>query len=386
MPKILYVWKGKYPWDVRAEKICNSFVRNGFEVFLLGRWTEGQAEREDYKGIHIIRAGYKKDYKLTQPVSFNPVWWSAIKKTIAEIKPDLIMPRDIMLAEACGRHGRKNNIPVVMDMAEHYPAAMKGWKKYNQSFLSRLFVHKMDIPELVEKRAVNIMNGIITVCEEQNFRLYKEYSFNLSNIQVVHNTPELDWFKDIHVKKQSNELIFGHHGYTTDEKNIKNFLLGFIEAAKEENKIWFQIAGSGESIDDLRNIANSSTVREQIEFSGSYNFEELPNIIKKFDIGVIPYQINNFNNYTIHNKVFDFFSAGKPVFVSATNPFIRLIDESKAGIVVDCEDINKIKSAILKMRDYDLKQFSENGIKAFREKYNWDVDSANMINFVKKFI
>jgi len=153
MPKILYVWKGKYPWDIRVEKFCKSFIKNGFEVFLVARWAENQPVRENYKGINIIRAGYQKNYKLTQPVSFNPIWSNCIKKVVNEVNPDLIMPRDIMLAETCGRIGRKYDIPVVMDMAEHYPAAMKGWKKYSDNIFLRILVHSFNVPEKVEKRA-----------------------------------------------------------------------------------------------------------------------------------------------------------------------------------------------------------------------------------------
>jgi glycosyltransferase involved in cell wall biosynthesis len=386
MPKILYVWKGKYPWDIRVEKFCKSFIKNGFEVFLVARWAENQPVRENYKGINIIRAGYQKNYKLTQPVSFNPIWSNCIKKVVNEVNPDLIMPRDIMLAETCGRIGRKYDIPVVMDMAEHYPAAMKGWKKYSDNIFLRILVHSFNVPEKVEKRAIKLMDGIITVCQEQIERLNVDYNYKMDKMNVVHNTPEVRQFSGVKLKDSPSVKIFGHHGYTTDEKSIRNFLLGFILAAEEDMNIEFHIAGSGESLDELMNIAKNSNVSNKIKFTGEYKFEDLNQIISQFDVGVIPYQINDFNNYTIHNKIFDYFSAGKPVLVSETKPFKRIISETSAGISDNCENIESIKNAILDFKNHDIIKMAENGRKAFESKYNWDVDSANLLSFIKKYI
>ena len=109
-------------------------------------------------------------------------------------------------------------------------------------------------------------------------------------------------------------------------------------------------------------------------------------IITKWDIGVVPYQLNEFNQNTIHNKIFDYFAMGKPVFCSETKPFLRLINETKAGISVNCESTDDISEAILKMIDMDLSEMSKNGRRAFENKYNWEVDSANMLKFVEGFI
>ena len=403
MSKVLYVWKGKYPWDIRAEKICNSFLKNGYEVYLLSRWFEGQAKQENYKGINIIRTG--RNSQINQPLSFNPIWKKAIKLSIDEIKPDLIMPRDIMLAEACGKQGRKKNIPVIMDMAENYPAAMKGWKKYKKTLLKRIAVHYLNLPEIVEKRAVRFMDGIITVCDEQNFRLNKQYNFDLKKMCVVHNTPEKELFPVVcrqssvvsHqssvVSRQSatesnkkEKIVFGHHGYTSDEKSIVKFLYGFELAAKVNDRICLHVAGSGESLDDMKKITDKFSSKERIIFTGEYQYNELPEIISGWDIGILPYQLNDFNNYTIHNKIFDFFAMGKPVFCSETKPFKRIISETEAGITVNCEDEYDIKEAILKFAEMDLSEMAMNGRKAFEDKYNWNADSENMMKFIERFI
>lgn len=399
MPKVLYVWKGAYPWDIRADKVCRAFSSSGWDVYILARWVDENSEFEILaNNIKVIRTGFKAPQYRTYPVSFNPIWKKAIMKLVNQVKPDLIMPRDIMLAELCGKIGKKYNIPVIMDMAENYPAAMKGWKKYRRTFLSRLVVHKLKIPELVEKRAVKLMDGIITVCYEQNERLKSVYYYEINKTCVVHNTPETGFFikkrlaeksdssKDNLFKENQKKLIFGHHGYTSDEKSLVKFLYGFEQASQENENIEFHIAGTGESIEELKLLVENFNSKERIKFYGEYSYEDLPEIIGNWDIGVIPYQLNEFNHYTIHNKIFDFFAMGKPVFCSETRPFVRLINETGAGITVNCESEFEIRDGILKIYNMDLYEMSKKGLEVFNNYYNWSIDSKRMLEFVNKYL
>ncbi len=381
--KILYVWKSEYPWDVRTEKFALSLVENGFDVVILSRWKKGQKKEEFLDGYKIIRVGERKPRKLTLPVSPNPIWRKEIRRAIENEKPDLIIVREIMLAEAAAKLARKYRLPIVMDMAENYPAAMKEWKKYNSSLFSRFLVRELKLPEIVEKRSVPLMDGVIVVCDEQIERLAATYGYPRDKTTVVHNVPLKKLFENAKAKKPSSPLVFGHHGYATAEKSLVNFLKAFLEASKANQKIKFAIAGEGDSIPELKRIAAGSP---NVVFLGSYGKNDLPKILESFDVGVIPYQINDFNNYTVHNKLFDYFAAGLPVLVSRNRPLFRIIEETEAGIAVDCENPNEIAKKILEFESLDLEKMSAKARKAFLEKYNWELESKKLIKFVKQYL
>ncbi len=385
MKKVLYIWKGPYPWDVRVEKVCKSFVNNGWEVLMLARWNGEDQQEEIIDGINIYRAGYGKKRHLMEPVSFNPNWKSEIEKAVQRFKPDVIMPREIMLGVAAGKAGRKYDIPVIMDMAENYPAAMREWKKYNSNAFRRFLMHKAKVPDITERNSLKYMDGVIVVCSEQIQRLADDFNYKTDNIVVVHNTPDFDSFKNIRTGCSEPPVVFGHHGNMTAEKSVANFVKGFIIAASENENIRLHLAGEGDVFDDVKQIVASSAHRDKINLSGRYEFSELSGIISGFDIGVIPYQVNDFNNYTIHNKIFDYFAAGKPVFVSKAKPLERIVNETNAGISVDCSDPDIIADNILNYSNLDYKIFSENGIKAFREKYNWQSDEKVLLEFTERY-
>lgn len=384
MPKILYVLKEPYPWDIRADKICNSLAGAGFEVFLLSLWKKGLPQREKIGKLNIIRACFNKQGLAALPVSHNPNWANEIRDTAEKIKPDMIMPREIMLAEICGKIGKKRHIPVIMDMAENYPAAMKLWKKYNKNFVTRALVHNFKLPERFESKSVRLMDGIITVCDEQNERLNSQYNYPLKKMAVVHNTPKLKWFENCESDFTKKNIVFGHHGHMTAEKRLDIFLKGFLLAAKKHENIELILAGRRECFDELKQIAGNSEFSKRISFTGKYEFSELPKLLKIFDVGVLPYLANDFNNFTIHNKLFDFFAAGKPALVSDANPAARVVKQTKTGISGDCSTPEKCAALIEQILKEDLQKFSENGKKAFREKYNWENDAEILINFIKK--
>ena len=382
MPSILYVWKSPYPWDVRVDKICTSLAESGFDVTILARWTFGQKKEEKHKNFRIVRAGFEMPWEYSTPVSFNPVWKNAIKATAVTYKVDLIIVREIMLATASAKVAKELGIPVIMDMAEHYPSAMKLWNKYKKGFLKKAFVHWLDIPERVEQFSVPKMNGIITVCREQNQRLHEKYRVPFEKIRVVHNTPLISQFINVRLGSARPPIVFGHHGYMTSEKNLDNLVKGFLIAADEFSEIELFLAGSGDCLEGLKDIVNNSKHGKRVSFSGNFNYSEMPAILSKIDVGVIPYEINDFNEFTIHNKIFDFMACGKPVIVNTSKPYQRIIEETGCGLSVDCSNPENIAEAIRVIREMDVINFTIKGLKASYLKYNWYYDELNLIKFI----
>ena len=169
--RILYVWQASYPWDVRVQKICRSLDEAGFSVEILARRGVGEPPNASDGAIGIARVGSPSPSPASRalwlPVPGNPIWSRAIRTRIRDFRPDLVIARDIPLAlpvaAACGSW----QIPWVIDMAEHYPVAMRTWKKYQANPIARLAINVLRMPDRVEKRAVRLSDGVITVIEAE---------------------------------------------------------------------------------------------------------------------------------------------------------------------------------------------------------------------------
>ena len=126
---ILYIWQSTYPWEVRAEKLTDSLILAGHDVSLLCRKIDSHKNANPKLSLFNLQSN-----PFNAPVPFSPVWTQEIKKIIKHKKIDLIIARDILVTPSALQAAKNFSIPVLIDMAEHYPAAMKGWKKYNSAF------------------------------------------------------------------------------------------------------------------------------------------------------------------------------------------------------------------------------------------------------------
>jgi len=422
--KIFYISKEDFPWDIRTDKICNTLAKE-YEVFIICRHQYNNKEIETYqnpnaeiierrKPIKIIRVGFKLRNKIQSfPISFNPYWKKKLRKNIIKYKPDLLIVREMHLGKLTGELGDEFRIPVIMDMAENYPAAIKLWKKYNNNFLKRLIFQTFNLGEKIEKASIQKIENIITVCDEQHQRLSNFVSHNI-NFETIYNTPLKSTFTNDLGKLENieiNSITFGHHGYLTAEKNIENLVKAFLilcdnyysdnysdnYSKRDKTKnIDFKliIAGNGDCFDDIAKIIQTSEFKSRVKLLGSYNYNSLDKILDEIDIGVIPYQINEFNNYTIHNKIFDFFAKGIPVIVSEAIPNAKVVNDTNSGIVCDCEDLKLLAE---KMFDLGIEinncklnkqrhQYSINAFDFYENKYNWENDEKNLLNYISEII
>ena len=214
--KILYITKDDFPWDIRTDKICSG-LGDSYNVRILCRKQKHSTSFESFKNYLIKRFGYLNIFNvLTFPLSLNPFWKSAIEKEIREFNPNLVIVREMHLAYAVGKIGKKYNIPVIMDMAENYPAAIKLWKKYNNNWFKRWLFHTYKLADKIEVKSLKYMKGIITVCDEQHKRVQSLCSHKLDFV-TIYNTPEKQTFSRKY-DLINNKITFGHHGYLTSEK------------------------------------------------------------------------------------------------------------------------------------------------------------------------
>ncbi|MEI6090980.1 MAG: glycosyltransferase [bacterium] len=387
MKKALYIYKSKYPWDIRVEKICKSLIISGYEVTILARYSGEENTNEIIDGIKVIRFGKGLPNLFSAPFFFSPFWKNVINKTIKKTeKPDVVIVREMHIGEISGKASRKNGIPVIMDMAENYPAAMREFKLYNSNFIKRFVLHNLKLPLRIERRAIKHVDGIITVCSEQNMRLVSKYRFSPDKLAIVHNTPPKSAVVPPERNFEKAVLTLGHHGYLSAEKSLHKFVEAFSKYAENNDNIRLVIAGSGDCLEDYKEILEGNGTIKYVNFTGQYKPEELNDILSTIDIGFIPYQVSDFNNFTIHNKVFDYWMNGQPVVLSATAPFVRIAEDTKAAMILDCENEESIMQFLENIEFYDWEYMSRNAIFFSRNKYNWDVDSEVLVDFINKFV
>jgi glycosyltransferase involved in cell wall biosynthesis len=384
MKRVLYIWQAGYPWEIRVEKVCSALKEAGYDVTLMARWRPGQAAEEESEGLRILRIGRGLPSAASLPVPFNPVWSSAIRKVVSGWRPDLVIAREIMLVEPAAAACRKRRIPLIIDMAEHYPATMRAMEKYQKGVMKHL-VFRARLPDLVERRALARAQGVVTVCDEQNSRLHAMFGYPLDRIAVVHNTPERRAFGSVRRGPGTPPRVFAYHGHMTAQRGLDRLIRGFAEVARREPEIQLDLAGDGDARPSLVELARQCGAANQVRFVGKYRFAELATLYSQTDVGLVTYPADESIDHTIGNKIFDYFACGKPVIASPAAPLRRVVEETGAGLLLRDSTPEAIADGLSQAMSIDLAPLGERGLAAAGAKYNWENDKNVLLNFLARY-
>jgi glycosyltransferase involved in cell wall biosynthesis len=393
--RICKIWDADYPWDIRVEKVVSALALAGHSVDLVCR---NQARRKclELNGSLTIRRLPSLPPMLGPlhaicnfPFPLNPVWITAIASAIRHAHADLILVRDLPLALPAAMLGRAKRIPVVLDMAEHYPAMLQDRLRYTPTNLLGRLIRNPSAARFIERLSIRLVDHIIVVVEESRDRLIRA-GYPRERLTVVSNTPRQDqWdFKCI-AEAQSMQM----HGlklvYLGNLDGIRGIDIAIhaLRHLKDQGcGVHLTVIGGGPNMPQLRELARQTGVLNQVEFVGHLSLQDragrsrVQTIIAQSDIGLIPHYATEACNSTISNKLFDYMMAGLPVIVSDMKPTARIVMQEGCGEVFKDRDPVDLARCVIILTDPQVrKRKGLKGQAAISRRYHWNYDSNILV-------
>jgi glycosyltransferase involved in cell wall biosynthesis len=389
---ICKIWDADYPWDVRVEKVCRS-LRQKNEVHLVCRNTKGQPTHEESDGIHIhrlpcLRLNLRRiNHALGFPAFFNPLWIIAVWRVVRRHRADVILVRDLPLALTALLVGWWERVPVIMDMAENYPAMIEDlWSK--EFHLKNLFLRNPRFVRLVEKICVRYVDHILVVVEESRRRLLA-MGVPSNKISLVMNTPTLERLAVDRKRFADNgkgSLHLVYLGLLEWPRGVETAIRAVHKIRTGLPGIRLSIIGSGRDEDSFKSLVVELGVTDQVQFLGWLDYSAAIEHVSSADVGLVPHHATRSWNSTIPNKLFDYMSLGKPVIVSNAKPAERIVTEENCGVVFEDRNADGLADAILQLSDRRYRQaLGARGQTAVVGKYNWSVDEERLFRAIEKF-
>lgn len=387
--KILKIWFSDYPWDVRVEKFINGLLSHGHEIHLLCRNNRGQ-ERYEKNQFYIHRLPYLKGLhpKLNKlinlPAFFNPVWHSSIVSCIKKYKIDLIIVRDLPLTLPAILAGKLFGIKVIFDMAECHPEIFKNYFKIG---FKSLFMQNPLVAKWIEYITIRKVDHIFVMCAESKDRLVS-LGGDLGKITVISNTTRIKPQRGNNSRPfNNNEIRMIYIGLIGEFRGLDTLIDGIqILKNKYQKKMRFDILGTGDYLERLKERAKSLKLEDEVIFHGWIDNPKISEYIKESDIGLLPlYNLSHYN-VTLSNKLFDYMACSKPVITSNVRSMARIVTETACGLVYEDRNVNQFVKCVLKLTDTKIRmRLGENGRRAVEETYNWNADSERMLKIIDRF-
>ena len=204
---------------------------------------------------------------------------------------------------------------------------------------------------------------------------------NLEKIDTLHDGVDLIKFKNNKIIENSTPLLT-YCGSLSKSKGIDLI----INSAKYIKNVEFLIIGGLKvDVDHYKKIANDNGVKN-INFIGQVNYSDVPNLLNKSDILLLPSSAKNIKsrNYTSAMKLFEYMSIGKPIIASNIPSNTEILENNLNCLLFEPDNpksmVEKINTLI---NDKELnKKITKNSSK-LAIKYSWTERSKKMIKRIK---
>ena len=380
--KILYIWDSEYPWDVRTQKICLALARAGHAVHITARNRSGAPLRETLPEgeVHRMARWPLLDAVSSFPAFFNPRWLRLLSRAASAAAPDVIIVRDLPLCPSAIRVGRRRGVPVVLDMAENYPAMIRAVWNAGRHRLTDILVRNPRLVRMVERYCLPRVDHVVTVVEESRDRVVAD-GVPSDHVSVVSNTPPRDrvsQFQHRSFDGRNGRLELAYLGLMEIPRGVGDLLQAVDRLRSRGTEVRLRLLGDGRDKQLLqRQAAELGLTEREVEFLGYVPNIKALEIIAEADVGIVPHHADEAWNTTIPNKLFDYMAAGLPVVSSDAVPCRRVLEETGAGEVFRSEDAEDLAAAIARLSEPAARERRGSaGRRAILERYNWEDDVA----------
>jgi len=334
--KILVTVSNDLATDNRVLKVCNTLYDLGYLPHLVGRLLPTSIEMPllpfPYTRMNLIFSRGPLFYAELNIRLFFFLLFSKARRIHAN-DLDTLLPAWLV--------SRLRNMELVYDTHEYFLGVPEIQK--------RPIVKK--VWGMIESFIFPRLKSVITVNQSIAGLYEKEYGVKLS---VVRNIPQKQAGaiqaverESIGVKDSDFLLILQGAGINVDrgaEEAVQ--MMRYLDDVK------LIIAGSGDVIDQLRQLSQNEGIRGKVIFLPKMKYSELMRVTASCNLGLTLDKDSNINyRFSLPNKLFDYMHAGIPVLASNLPEVSRVIHEFGFGIITNTHEPEAMARMIKELKD-----------------------------------
>ena len=356
----------------RIDNHAKILADNGNFVSVLVWDRMCQLPKEDNKNnCYIYRFRFKAPTGL-RLLFYLPIWWFFVFIWLLRRDWDVVDAIDfhsIIPALVAAKIKRK---PVIYEIADVYEDMIM-----LPEVLRTFFI-------MVDKFFMRFSNAIIIDTEA---RITEFNGIPNKNINAIYLNSSPDFYikKDLFLNPSLKGKEFTIFFAGTILKNRKQNIDKIFHAIKDFSDIKLIIAGYGDQVEEIKKIIHERP--DKAQFIGKINYNEVIEKTMACDLLFALYDpIVPNTRYSISSKVLEAMMCGKPILVSKGTATADIVQKEKNGLVVDPNNPEEIKNAILKLKNNPQlgRQLGNNGRKAYEQFYNHDIMKQRLLALYEK--
>jgi len=370
---IIFVRSSALDRDIRLPKEIVALNQAGYRTKLL-YWDRDCCinETKKLKGCEDIPLRLKAPWGI-KILPFLPIWWSFVficllitsYDVIHAVNFDCIIPSLI-----AGRLKRKYVVYEILDIYEEQIPLPRAIKSILLK-VDKLFMRLADAVIIADEAQIEGIGGIP----------------NPKVVPIYDSPPNISIGEYIREEStcQPNKpftLFYAGALYKARRLNLEKVL----EAIRDLNGVKLVIAGYGDLVDEIRKWM--SQMPDKVEFIGKISYQE---VIQRGNSDADLFFILRdsaipINRFTCGSNLFNAMICGKPILANKGSSTAAKVHENNCGLVVDANNVEEIKKAIIKLRDNPelCKELGANGRRAYEHKYSWEIMEHRLVSLYQK--
>lgn len=379
-----------FPPDPRVANEARSLVGAGHRVSLFCLDLGGAPARETIDGVAIVRypmrrAFWKKASALILTVPLYRRWFRArLPGFIREHGIDALHVHDLPLVGEGLRAARAAGIPLVADLHENYPAAVRLY-----AWANRVPARWLVDPrawDAYEQRVLPHADRIVVVIEEARRRLLDlGIGLDADRITVVENTVAVEEFEGFPrdaalTERLERDFAVTYLGTFDRHRGLEAAIDAVARVRDAMPEVRLVLVGTGSTEGELRQRARARGVADRVDFEGWQPFARFPSYVRGSQVCLIPHLKSAHTDTTIPHKLFHCMLLERPVLATDCSPIARIVRETGAGRIYPSGDAAALAEALLELRDADRRHaMGAAGRRAVLARYRWDITAERLI-------
>lgn len=300
-------------------------------------------------------------------------FYSAAMGVLKEESPQLIYTEGLdSLTIAVDYKKKYNDCRIfyeVADLRECYITPPKSM----QEKLLRLII------ETQEKRLYRYVERLIVTSEKFYEIHYYKYFLN-DQVLFIPNAPDVKYFKNYHKKTEGPFTV----GFIGGIRYLEQMKMLADTSQKVGCNVLF--AGAGGTDSDYQEIKDYCKGKENIIFTGKYNYEQ--DIARLYSMVDCVYAVYNADNPNVRialpNKLYEAVLCELPIIVADNTYLSEIVNSWGVGISIPHNDYNALEYAIEKLKQQTFREEKAINCINVKEKVNVELHGSKLLHYFKR--
>jgi glycosyltransferase involved in cell wall biosynthesis len=172
--------------------------------------------------------------------------------------------------------------------------------------------------------------------------------------------------------------ILGFVGSLRSWQGTENLPVLLQELAPRHPGVQLVIAGDGPLRHELEREFDRRGLRESVVFTGWLPHEQVPGLIRHFDVALAPYSEKEHLWYASPMKLFEYMACGKPVVAAALGQIEEVVRDGETGVLYSHGDPDGLAKACERLlSDPELRErLGRAAAEQLDGRYSWDGNAA----------